>query len=98
MKLKLYSIYDKKSESYSKPFDAYNDNCAKRMVAASMDEASLLRKYPTDYRVDQIGTFNDENGQFENCPEKVIVSEVSNLVPLAIVGDGINVGEGKTVS
>ena len=97
MKLKLYSIYDKKSESYSKPFDAYNDNCAKRMVAASMDEASLLRKYPTDYRLDNIGTFDDQTGQFENWSEKVIVSEVSNLVPLAIVGDGTNVGEGKVL-
>lgn len=88
MKINLYSIYDKKANCYSKPFDVYNDNCAKRMVAASMDEASLLRKYPTDYRLDQLGTFNDETGQFENCPEKVIVCEVSNLVPLAVVGDG----------
>lgn len=97
MKLNLYSIYDKKANCYSKPFEAYNDNCAKRMVAASMDEASLLRKYPTDYRLDNIGTFDDETGQFENWSEKVIVTEVSNLVPLACVGDGTNVGEGQTV-
>ena len=95
MKIKFYSVYDKKADCYSKPFDGFNNDCAKRMVAASMDESSMLRKYPTDYRLDFVFSFDYSDGSVDCVKE--IVSEVSNLVPLACIGDGPRVGEGKTV-
>ena len=98
MKSNVYSIYDKKSESYSPPFIAYNHTCAKRMVAAAMTEGSLLKMFPNDYRLDFIGTFEDAFGNFKSFANKDIVCEVSNLVVHNSVcnGDDVRVGDGQT--
>lgn len=98
MKVNMYSIYDKKSETYSVPFHGINHDCAKRIVTASMHEDSFLQKYPSDYRLDCIGTFEDTFGMFESFEKKEIVCELSNLVPYKYVGDGTDVREREVVS
>lgn len=88
MKVNMYAIYDKKAETYSVPFHAYNHDCAKRIVIASMSDESFLQKYPSDYRLDCIGDFEDTFGMFQSPEKKEIVCELSNLVPSKRVGDG----------
>lgn len=90
MKVNMYAIFDKKAETYSIPFHAVNHDCAKRIVIASLHSDSFLQKYPNDYRLDCIGTFEDTFGMFDSPEKKEIVCEVSNLIPK---NDGVDSDE-----
>lgn len=92
MKSNVYSIYDKKAKCYGMPFLAHNHAVAARMVQASMDEVSLLAKYPHDYCLECVGSFSDEDGSLIPLSKKEIVSEVSNLSPLPF-DDGVGLNE-----
>lgn len=80
----VYAIYDKKAVCFGSPFLAVNHASAVRLVQAAMDDNSFLTKYPHDYRLDRVATFDDATGIF-SCVQE-IVSEVSNLVPSPFVG------------
>lgn len=94
MKTNFYAIFDKKAETYGMPFPALNHAVACRMVSASMDEGSMLRLYPHDYRVEKVATFEDTFAMFDSPEKKEIVAEVSNLVPLPF-DDGVGTDDGE---
>ena len=74
----VYSVYDKKAQSYSPPFLASRHTVAIRMVTASCsDPNSLVCMYPNDYRLDQIGFFCEATGALSSLEEKEIVMEMS---------------------
>lgn len=63
MKLKAFSIYDVKSESYSPPFFQNTVGLAIRMFTeAANDPETRIAKYPTDFTIFEIGTFDDSSG------------------------------------
>lgn len=92
----VYAIYDKKAVCFGSPFLAVNHATAIRMVQAAMDDNSFLTKYPHDYRLDRVATFDDSTGIF-SCVQEIVV-EVSNLIPLPF-DDGVlhDDREGETV-
>lgn len=60
---RIYSIYDVKSETYSPPFLQKNDVEAKRSFQeVCNDKNSMIAKYPEDFTLCSIGTFNDSIG------------------------------------
>lgn len=65
MKLKMYSIQDIKSDSFAPPFTANNEEVAKRTVQQALQGESLLSSYPEDYRLFEVGTFNNTTGEIE---------------------------------
>ena len=56
--LGIYAIFDKKSERYDTPFIAYSDLFAKRRFMLMLDEDGPLKKWPEDFRLDKVGTFD----------------------------------------
>jgi len=59
----VYSVYDHKACAFSNPFVAPNDNVALRSFhQAANDENSEISKYPNDYSLFKLGSFNDETG------------------------------------
>lgn len=63
MKLKAFSIYDVKSEAYSPPFFQNTVGLAVRMFTeAANDPETRIAKYPTDFTLMEIGTFDDSSG------------------------------------
>jgi len=56
--LGIYAIFDKKSERYDTPFIAYSDLFAKRRFMLMLDEDGPLRKWPDDFRLDKVGSFD----------------------------------------
>jgi len=59
----VYSVYDHKACCFSNPFVAPNNNVALRSFhQASTDENSEISKYPNDYSLFNLGSFNDETG------------------------------------
>lgn len=64
MNVKIYSIFDSCAESYLQPFFAFNRGSAIRMFTASLaDETSVFCKYPNEYILYEIGSFDDVSGQ-----------------------------------
>lgn len=58
MQLKLYSIYDTKSNLYSPPFSSFNDSTALRTMKQSLENNS----FASDYVLYYISEFDDEVG------------------------------------
>lgn len=70
MILKMYSIYDIKGQLYAPPYFANNIGSATRMFdGACRDPNTQLAKYPEDFRLFELGEFDDNTGRF-TCPDQ----------------------------
>lgn len=74
---KVFSIFDSKAAAYGQPFFAYNEGIAQRNVAASLDSDSLLAKFPQDYSLFVIGTFDDATGELKARSPVAVANVVS---------------------
>lgn len=74
----IYAIYDEKAEAYNAPFPLSTDGLAKRSFEMACTNPSTdLYKYPGDFKLYCIATWNDNTGSFENViPAKFIASNV----------------------
>lgn len=72
---RVYSIYDIKSETYSPPFLQKNDIEAKRSFQEiANDKNTMVSKYPEDFTLCSIGTFNDALGMLQATEARTIDS------------------------
>ena len=77
MKYGIYSLFDIKSGAYAQPFYAPNRAVALRHLEAGReDENSLLSKFPGDFQLFELGTFNDEAGNIEVSTVPTLISGV----------------------
>lgn len=80
MKQELFSIFDIKAATFGGPFIAHNAALAMRNVSAAVrDGVSLLSKYPEDFQLFHLGSFDDEAGRFDSLVPPVFVCLLSNL-------------------
>lgn len=74
MKLKLFVVYDSKTESYGVPF--FRDFTANALrewseVASNKsDKQNQISKFPADYTLFEIGVFEQSSGSLELYPTK----------------------------
>lgn len=60
----IYSIYDTKICAYMPPFFAITDGEAVRYVRGAVEDPNtMLNKYPEDYTLFCLGSFDDESGE-----------------------------------
>lgn len=52
----LYSVYDKRTESFSPPFIALNDDVVRRSVVESLKN-TVVARFPDDFQLYAIGDF-----------------------------------------
>lgn len=65
MLMKAFSVYDSKATSFMSPFFMINQGVAIRSFKEwSNDPQTMLCKYPTDYVLYEIGSFDDQTGEF----------------------------------
>lgn len=63
MELKAFSIRDQKSEVFNTPFFQKTHGEAERSFRELVtDQKSMVHKYPEDYDLYFIGTYNDQTG------------------------------------
>jgi len=63
----VLAVYDEKAEAFAAPFFQQSDVLALRaFTAAARDPDSLLYKFPRDYGLYKLGTYDDNTGRFEN--------------------------------
>lgn len=62
----MYTIYDSKAETYSKPFHMLNDSLALRSCTdLANDPNSELNRHPEDFTLFLIGEWDDNSCEFE---------------------------------
>jgi len=75
--MKLFSIRDFKSNHFVSPFPAENTDVALRLFTNEVQHSGgLVTKYPQDFGLYQIGSFNPDTGDVEG-----------QLVQLIAMGD-----------
>lgn len=66
MRTLIYTVFDKKSGSYSQPFFVNHQVHATRIVETAVnDPTSNLGTFPADFALYHLGHFDDQSGLFE---------------------------------
>lgn len=77
MKLGIYAVLDRKAGTFARPFTIQNDQMAMRaFMAAKQDVASEMSKYPEDFALYALGTFDDDTGALSQPVPPTALSEV----------------------
>lgn len=64
--MKIYSIYDKKSITFAPPFFVPTLTHALRSFDQLVnDSQSMVNRYPDDFALYDMGSFDDSNGKFD---------------------------------
>lgn len=67
---KIFAVWDNKAEKFMQPFFAETVGLALRYFANNIEnEESIMNKYPNDFCLYEIGTFDDASGIIENHNE-----------------------------
>lgn len=86
MKLKLYSIFDRKMNIYLAPFPARNDVDAVRNVQAGFNTPQMretpIGQNPQDFDLVSIGEFDDDTGEITRS-HALTVANVGDLAKIA---------------
>lgn len=65
----IYSVYDSVGKLYTLPFFERSENTAiANFKNVCQNPESLLAQFPESYTLNLIGTFDDEDGFFNNQP------------------------------
>lgn len=81
MKLGIYSIYDLKTEMYHPPIYCHNGGHAMRVVGdMALGDGNVLGRHAEDYRLFDIGTFDDKDGSIVTYVNPKLVCELADLV------------------
>lgn len=66
MIVKIYTVYDSKGEAFLQPFYQQSKGHAVRSFTDSVNEPNHpFNKYPEDFTLFELGTFNDFNATFD---------------------------------
>lgn len=71
--MKMFSVYDSKTEAYMRPFFADATGSAIRSFSDevnSQNKDSLVASHPEDFTLFELGHFNDGNADLEVYPAK----------------------------
>lgn len=72
MKLKMYTVFDVKSEAYLQPFFMQTKGQALRAWITSVNDPNTnFCKYPGDFTLFEIGEFDDSNGVITMYDSKI---------------------------
>lgn len=77
--MKIYSIFDKKTVVYGRPFYAHNNGHALRVVTDEVSNLdSQLYKHAGDFTLYELGEFDDNTGCIEAMPPRCVM-EIAEL-------------------
>lgn len=69
MKVEMFTVYDSAAKRYLEPFNAVTIEFAIRQFRSSVETPDhLFAKYPEDYTLFHVGTFDMENGCIDALP------------------------------
>lgn len=72
MRLKVFTVYDSKTEAYLQPFCAITKAAAIRAITDSVNNPkSEFHRWPADYTLFEIGEYDDAKAQYEMLKAQV---------------------------
>lgn len=75
MKLGIFTVFDIKAGAYLRPFFSLTAGTAVREFATELNNPeSNFAKYPEDFHVVELGSFDDSTGDFETHKPKVVAT------------------------
>lgn len=76
MRLNVYSIYDRASGIYDRPWVAHSDQAASRSFGdISCDAEHPIGQHPEDFTLFRVGTWDDNKGELvPQTPEKILAA------------------------
>mgnify|MGYP000620660398 CR=1 FL=1 len=83
MEKKIYSIRDNKVGTFSPPTHASHETELTRVLSeiVQCQTEHNFHKYPQDYELFQLGTFNEETGKLKVFDEKLFILNLTDLIP-----------------
>lgn len=88
MKLHVYSLYDMKVETFGRPIAvAHVGQLMRELESAVRSGEDQIGKYPSDFRLFELGEFDDHTGVFTVLALPHLVCEVGSLA-VGQVGSG----------
>ena len=83
MKLKIFAIYDSKIKDFANPFYLHHEGEAIRGFTEIVNDPSTkLNKYPEDFALFELGTYESTTAHFEN-----LITPKSLITALAAKGN-----------
>lgn len=80
MILKVFSVLDRKS-CYLRPFfEKYTANALRSFEEACKETSSPFHKFPLDYILYEVGTFNEETGVLEKHQTPVMQATAADFI------------------
>ena len=80
MKLKLFTIYDKKTKVHTPPIHGHNRGQIYRQLEMDLKKgSSTIVHYPDDYQLYEVGVFDDQSGLVEGHSLD-FVCEMSDII------------------
>lgn len=77
----VMSVYDEKAEAFAQPFFVASELVgARSFMAACADAESLLARFPSDYRLYALGTYDDQDGRFSSYDRPRLVMTAAQAV------------------
>lgn len=78
---KVYSVFDTKGLMYNVPFFAAQNGVAIRMFTELVNDGrSTISRFPDDFILFEIGTFDDSNGKVVSLPEPIALGHASGYL------------------
>lgn len=82
MKLKAFAIFDVKSDSFHTPFFFPATGQAVRAFTDLVaDKSTLVARHPSDYKLVQIGEYDDSRGYLSALESHISLGFASDFVP-----------------
>jgi len=85
MRVKLFSIYDRKAKVYMAPFVARSETDAIRQITSSLRDPQMREtpvfQHPDDFDVRVVADFDDETGQISPFVPAHMVATIAELAP-----------------
>lgn len=82
MRLNVYSIFDRASGVYDRPWCAHSDRSAGRSFTdLASDPEHPIGKHPEDFTLFRIGTWTDDTGTLEGAVGEKVIGAHEAIAP-----------------
>lgn len=81
MKVLVFSIYDLKTRVFFPPMVYHNAEHAKRDMMLELRKGGMMKEFPGDYELYQIGEFHDDTANIEKMVPPIRVCRLDELMP-----------------
>lgn len=88
----MFALYDSSAKIYHAPFLAHHAKEATRFFSVVVNrDGSDVNRFPSDYSLYQVGSFDEFSGQVEGQRHEFVVSAVQ------LVADDVHIGKKPTL-